>query len=79
MKGTGADRRMPLLEEVFEAFPHIPMNVDIKDDDDMLIEKVVVRFRCGTSCCSLDLLANYVERACPENGGWILIDKALQS
>ncbi|RUS85879.1 hypothetical protein EGW08_006363 [Elysia chlorotica] len=40
MKGTGADRRMPLLEEVFEAFPHIPINVDIKDDDDMLIEKV---------------------------------------
>ncbi|GFO02454.1 glycerophosphodiester phosphodiesterase domain-containing protein 1 [Plakobranchus ocellatus] len=40
MKGTGADRRMPLLEEVFQAFPELPMNVDIKDDDDMLIEKV---------------------------------------
>lgn len=40
MKGTGTDRRMPLLDEVFEAFPHIPMNIDIKDDDDALIEKV---------------------------------------
>lgn len=39
LKG-GEDRRIPLLREVFEAFPDIPINIDIKIDDDELIEKV---------------------------------------
>ncbi|KAK3084079.1 hypothetical protein FSP39_007822 [Pinctada imbricata] len=39
--GTGCpDRRFPLLREVFQAFPSIPINIDIKIDDDELIEKV---------------------------------------
>ena len=34
------DCRIPLLESVFEAFPNIPINVDIKTNSDMLIDKV---------------------------------------
>lgn len=36
----GEDRRFPLLREVFEEFPDMPINIDIKIDDDELIEKV---------------------------------------
>lgn len=39
LKG-GDDRRIPLLREVFEAFHDIPINIDIKIDDDELIDKV---------------------------------------
>ena len=39
--GTGCtDRKFPLLEEVFKEFPKTPINIDIKVDDDELIEKV---------------------------------------
>lgn len=34
------DRRFPLLKEVFEAFPNIPINIDIKVNSDELITKV---------------------------------------
>lgn len=34
------DRQFALLQEVFEAFPHIPVNIDIKINDDRLIAKV---------------------------------------
>ncbi|XP_077996368.1 lysophospholipase D GDPD1-like [Glandiceps talaboti] len=34
------DRRIPLLKEVFETFPTVPINVDIKTNNDKLIEKV---------------------------------------
>lgn len=34
------DRRFALLREVFEAFPTIPINIDIKVNDDRLISKV---------------------------------------
>ncbi|CAK9812259.1 Lysophospholipase D GDPD1 [Anthophora quadrimaculata] len=34
------DRRFALLKEVFEAFPNIPINIDIKVNDDHLITKV---------------------------------------
>lgn len=34
------DCQMPLLESVFEAFPNIPINVDIKTNSDVLIDKV---------------------------------------
>jgi hypothetical protein len=37
---TGTDRRIPLLREVYEQFPGVPVNVDIKVDDDELIRKV---------------------------------------
>ncbi|KYN43481.1 Glycerophosphodiester phosphodiesterase domain-containing protein 1 [Trachymyrmex septentrionalis] len=34
------DRRFALLREVFEAFPNIPINIDIKINNDRLISKV---------------------------------------
>lgn len=34
------DCHIPLLESVFEAFPNIPINVDIKTNSDVLIDKV---------------------------------------
>ena len=34
------DCHIPLLESVFEAFPDIPINVDIKTNCDVLIDKV---------------------------------------
>jgi len=33
-------KRIPLLEEIFERFPHMPINIDIKFDNDELIKKV---------------------------------------
>ncbi|XP_063974019.1 lysophospholipase D GDPD1-like isoform X2 [Diachasmimorpha longicaudata] len=35
-----SDRKFPLLKEVFDAFPEIPINIDIKVNDDRLISKV---------------------------------------
>ncbi|XP_074643878.1 lysophospholipase D GDPD1-like isoform X2 [Tubulanus polymorphus] len=37
---AGDDRRIPLLADVFKAFPHLPINIDIKVDNDVLIQKV---------------------------------------
>ena len=34
------DRQIPLLRDVFENFPGMPINIDIKIDDDELINKV---------------------------------------
>uniref|UniRef100_A0AAQ5XB85 GP-PDE domain-containing protein n=1 Tax=Amphiprion ocellaris TaxID=80972 RepID=A0AAQ5XB85_AMPOC len=36
----GEDKRMPLLRDVFDAFPHTPVNIDIKVNNDTLIKKV---------------------------------------
>ncbi|XP_070587352.1 lysophospholipase D GDPD1 [Erythrolamprus reginae] len=36
----GEDKRIPLLQEVFEAFPHTPVNIDIKVNNDQLVKKV---------------------------------------
>ncbi|NXX65707.1 GDPD1 Lysophospholipase, partial [Spizella passerina] len=36
----GTDNRIPLLQEVFEAFPETPVNIDIKMNNDVLIRKV---------------------------------------
>ncbi|XP_017580013.1 lysophospholipase D GDPD1 [Pygocentrus nattereri] len=36
----GNDKHIPLLREVFEAFPNVPINIDIKVNDDTLIKKV---------------------------------------
>lgn len=35
------EMRMPLLDEVFTKFPQMPVNIDVKDNDDELIEQVV--------------------------------------
>lgn len=36
----GDDKRIPLLRDVFEAFPNTPVNIDIKANNDTLIKKV---------------------------------------
>ncbi|XP_067102124.1 lysophospholipase D GDPD1 [Osmerus mordax] len=36
----GNDKRIPLLRDVFEAFPNTPVNIDIKVNNDTLIRKV---------------------------------------
>ncbi|RXN04024.1 glycerophosphodiester phosphodiesterase domain-containing 1 [Labeo rohita] len=36
----GDDKRIPLLRDVFEAFPNTPVNIDIKVNNDILIKKV---------------------------------------
>uniref|UniRef100_A0A3P9KZ91 Glycerophosphodiester phosphodiesterase domain containing 1 n=1 Tax=Oryzias latipes TaxID=8090 RepID=A0A3P9KZ91_ORYLA len=36
----GEDKRIPLLRDIFDAFPNIPVNVDIKVNNDKLIKKV---------------------------------------
>lgn len=38
--GNEEDRKIPLLADVFKAFPDIPINIDIKVNDDKLIEEV---------------------------------------
>lgn len=35
-----SNEKIPLLESVFKAFPQLAINVDIKDNNDLLIEKV---------------------------------------
>ncbi|VDN16011.1 unnamed protein product [Dibothriocephalus latus] len=37
----GASRRIPMLRSVFEAFPTVPINIDVKVDNDLLIRKVL--------------------------------------
>lgn len=39
-KCEGKDTRIPLLKEVFEAFPETPINIDIKVNNNVLIKKV---------------------------------------
>lgn len=36
----GDDKRIPLLRDVFDAFPNTPVNIDIKVNNDTLIKKV---------------------------------------
>jgi hypothetical protein len=38
--GKPEERRFTLLEDVFEKFPKVPINIDIKVDNDLLIKKV---------------------------------------
>lgn len=38
--GLPNERQIPLLEEVFKSFPDMPINIDIKRDDDILIKEV---------------------------------------
>ncbi|CAB1341363.1 unnamed protein product [Coregonus sp. 'balchen'] len=37
---TGTDRKFTLLEEVFRKFPKMPINIEIKEDNSLLMEKV---------------------------------------
>uniref|UniRef100_A0A673JM86 Glycerophosphodiester phosphodiesterase domain-containing protein 1-like n=1 Tax=Sinocyclocheilus rhinocerous TaxID=307959 RepID=A0A673JM86_9TELE len=36
---TGSDRNIALLEDVFHKFPHIAVNIEVKENNSMLIEK----------------------------------------
>ncbi|KAH0626423.1 hypothetical protein JD844_001389 [Phrynosoma platyrhinos] len=36
----GEDHKIPRLEEVFQKFPGVPINIEIKEDNDELIQKV---------------------------------------
>lgn len=47
------DCHIPLLESVFAAFPNIPINVDIKSNCDLLIDKV--RWNAVFKICSIRL------------------------
>lgn len=38
--GEPEERRFTLLEDVFKKFPKVPINIDIKVDNDLLIKKV---------------------------------------
>lgn len=38
--GLEEERKFPLLEEVFRSFPNIPINIDVKVDNDKLIKEV---------------------------------------
>ncbi|XP_072044481.1 lysophospholipase D GDPD1-like [Amphiura filiformis] len=44
-QGDIKDRRIPLLREVFEQFPNIPINLDIKINNDELIARVIQLIR----------------------------------
>ncbi|KAK2866016.1 hypothetical protein Q7C36_002072 [Tachysurus vachellii] len=37
---TGRDRRIALLEDVFKKFPQMPINIEVKQNNDLLIRKV---------------------------------------
>ncbi|XP_061741291.1 lysophospholipase D GDPD3a isoform X3 [Nerophis ophidion] len=36
----GADRKFPLLEDLFQKFPEIPISIEIKENNNQLIEKI---------------------------------------
>uniref|UniRef100_A0A1B6CX85 GP-PDE domain-containing protein n=1 Tax=Clastoptera arizonana TaxID=38151 RepID=A0A1B6CX85_9HEMI len=38
--GGEEERRIPLLAEVFQTFPNIPINIDIKENNNRLVEEV---------------------------------------
>lgn len=37
---TGSDRNIALLDDVFRKFPHIAVNIEVKENNSMLIEKI---------------------------------------
>ncbi|XP_046389967.1 lysophospholipase D GDPD1-like [Ischnura elegans] len=38
--GRPEERKISLLEDVFKSFPNVPINIDVKKDDDKLIDEV---------------------------------------
>lgn len=42
---TVEEAKIPLLKEVFEKFPKVAINIDIKVDNDLLISKVEICFK----------------------------------
>ena len=39
----GGEQKMPTLEAVFKTFPDIPINIDVKEDNEKLIRKVCMK------------------------------------
>ncbi|KAM4876185.1 lysophospholipase D GDPD3-like isoform 2-T2 [Sylvia borin] len=58
---TGCDRRIPRLVEVFERFPRQPISVEVKDDDDDLINEVAALVR-SFDRAPITLWASFRER-----------------
>ncbi|XP_074423984.1 LOW QUALITY PROTEIN: lysophospholipase D GDPD3-like [Larus michahellis] len=58
---SGADRRIPRLDEVFRRFPHVPISIEIKDDDDDLINEVAALVRRHDRA-AITLWASFHER-----------------
>lgn len=56
----GTDRRIPLLKEVYDQFPDMPVNIDIKVDSEELIQKVTryLRPHFGTFISSNEFFLN---------------------
>lgn len=54
----GEDKRIPLLRDVFDAFPNTPVNIDIKINNDTLIKKVCVCFGALKTAFPLSRLSN---------------------
>lgn len=57
----GEGFRVPLLDEVIEAFPGVPLNVDVKPDDERAAE-AVIRVVAGQSAAARVQLASFHER-----------------
>uniref|UniRef100_A0A671Q1V8 Glycerophosphodiester phosphodiesterase domain containing 3a n=1 Tax=Sinocyclocheilus anshuiensis TaxID=1608454 RepID=A0A671Q1V8_9TELE len=47
---TGSDRNFALLEDVFRKFPHIAVNIEVKENNSMLVEKA--REQSSYSICT---------------------------
>lgn len=56
----GKDNRIPLLKEVFEAFPQTPVNIDIKVNNSVLIKKVCNTFYCFPQPNHLELNSSHI-------------------
>ncbi|XP_074414197.1 lysophospholipase D GDPD3 isoform X1 [Zonotrichia albicollis] len=58
---SGCDRRIPRLVEVFQRFPRQPMSIEVKDDDDDLINEVASLVR-SFDRAPITLWASFRER-----------------
>uniref|UniRef100_A0A671PTG1 Glycerophosphodiester phosphodiesterase domain containing 3a n=1 Tax=Sinocyclocheilus anshuiensis TaxID=1608454 RepID=A0A671PTG1_9TELE len=50
---TGSDRNFALLEDVFRKFPHIAVNIEVKENNSMLVEKAREQSSYSISLCLL--------------------------
>ena len=60
-----ADRRIPLLEDLFKTFNHVPINIDIKENNDTLIREVaalIQQYEREKYCVWGNVTANITEK-----------------
>ncbi len=55
---TGSDRNIALLDDVFRKFPHIAVNIEVKENNSMLIEKA--REQSSYSICTKKPEPHYI-------------------